>query len=394
MSARAPETYWTRSARLKWVHLLERRGWSRVADPGAAALLLCGSQALAKGMAPRDDQLVDVVPGTERATHKGNLTRLLRGAGLAGELMPETFLVDDDPAELEALRARARAEPGAVWIKKPVGRGSGIGVAAIPDVERWLAERGDTPPIEGPELVQRYIEQPLLLDGTKSEIRSYLLVAGSDPLRVLYHDGSVRLTSLPFQHGDWSNPLVHVTNTYRQKRADPALYEERGADLKWSLEHLAADVLHRGLTDDPRWLEDTLRPALVSLAHQVMRALAPRIPRRGGSFQLLGMDTILDADLQQVWLTEVQHGPGLALDGPVKAALVPAMLEEAMDIVLEARDQRRLGEPTEELGSRRRFQWVYIDERRVLPAAAGPREEPADETQRRAPANTDKEARA
>jgi tubulin monoglycylase TTLL3/8 len=319
-----------------------------------------------------------VVSGTERVTHKGNLARLLRARGLAAELQPETFLVDDDPAELEALRARARAEPDAVWIKKPVGRGSGIGVAPIPDVERWLAQRSAAPPIEGAELVQRYIEQPLLLHGTKSEIRSYLLVASTDPLRVLYHDGSVRLTSLPFHHGDWDNPLVHVTNTYRQKRADPARYRAHGTELKWSLEDLGRDVLARGLTDDPRWLDDTLRPALIALAHHVVRALAPRITRGGGGFQLLGMDTILDADLQQVWLTEIQQGPGLALDGPVKARLVPAMLEEAMDIVLEARDERHRGDPAVELGTRRRFQWVYRDET----------------TQRRTPASTVKEATA
>ncbi|MEJ7727973.1 MAG: hypothetical protein WKG00_02035 [Polyangiaceae bacterium] len=375
--ARAPDTFWTRSRRLKWVRLLEARGWACVDDPARVAAAVRPARAGARP-APRPDQLVDVVAGTERATHKGNLTRLLRARGLAAELQPETFLVDDDPAELEALRARARAEPGAVWIKKPVGRGSGIGVAAIPDVERWLAQRTGAPPVEGLELVQRYIEQPLLLEGTKSEIRSYLLVASTDPLRVLYRDGSVRLTSLPFHRGDWDNPLVHVTNTYRQKRADPALYAARGAGLKWSLEDLGRDVLARGLTDDPRWLEDTLRPALVALAHHVVRALAPRIAHGGGGFQLLGMDTILDADLQQVWLTEIQHGPGLALDGPVKARLVPDMLEEAMDIVLEARDQRRRGDPAMDLGTRRRFQWVYRDEA----------------TLRRTPTSTVKEASA
>jgi hypothetical protein len=188
----------------------------------------------------------------------------------------------------------------------------------------------------------------------------------------------VRLTSLPYQRGDWDNPLVHVTNTYRQRRADPARYRARGAELKWSLEHLGADVRARGLTDDPHWLDATLRPALVAVAYQVMKALAPRIARRGNDFQLLGMDTILGADLEQVWLTEVQRGPGLSLDGPIKAALVPAMLQEAMNLVLEARDQRRRGDPAGELGSRRRFQWVYRDEIH----------------ERRPPAPTDEEARA
>ncbi|APR82058.1 Tubulin tyrosine ligase-like protein 4 [Minicystis rosea] len=354
------ERYWSRSPRFNLVRTLDRHGWTRVSRPADADVLVVGSHRHLEGLDPREDQLVDVVAGTEHMTHKGRLATLLRAHGLAAALQPETFLVDDDPAEIERLRERARIEPDAVWIRKPVARGRGIGVEPLVDVEGWLASRAG-PGAEGAELVQRYITNPLLVEGTKSEIRSYVLIASTNPLLVLYHDGTVRLTSLPFVRGDWSNPLVHVTNTYRQKRADPERWATAGAGMKWTLDALGRDVHARGLTDDSGWVESTLRPALIAMIRAVVRAALPQLSRRRGAFQLLGMDTMVTDDLEELWLTEMQLGPGLSTEGPVKATLIPEMLAEAAALVIEARDRIQRGEDPRALRARRGFHWVYAE---------------------------------
>ena len=188
-----------------------------------------------------------------------------------------------------------------------------------------------------------------------------MLIASTDPLLVLYHDGTVRLTSLPFVRGDWSNPLVHVTNIYRQKQADPERWEAHASSMKWTLDALGRDVHARGLTSDPAWVESTLRPALIAMIRAVVRALAPKLERRRGAFQLLGMDTMVTDDLEDLWLTEIQLGPGLSTEGPVKAALIPDMLQEAAALVLEIRDRLRRGEDPRALATRRSFHWVYAD---------------------------------
>lgn len=360
MMDRSPERYWSRSPRFRLAQVLDQCGWARVDRPEEADLVIAGSHRRAEELVVRPDQLVDIAAGTEVVTHKGRLARLLRAHGLADVLQPETYLIDEDPSELERLRARARSEPDAVWICKPVARGRGIGVTPIPSIEAWLAARPAVRP-HGDELVQRYILNPLLLRGTKSEVRSYLLVASTDPVLVLYHDGTARLTSRPFVRGDWDDPLVHVTNTYRQKQAAPEAWHATGPELKWTLEALGRDVHARGLTDDPNWVESTLRPGLVAMVHAVMCALAPLLVRRRGAFQLLGMDTILSDDLEDLWLTEIQLGPGLSVDNSVKASLIPAMVHEAAAIVLEVRDRLRRGEDPRALSARRSFQWVYAE---------------------------------
>jgi hypothetical protein len=356
--ARPSGRYFSCGGDTKLARLLRYYAWTKVESPAYADIVLLGSLRHLADHPVRDGQLVDVVEGTEHLTHKGRLHRLLQASERTATLQPETFLVDEEPAALERLAARARAEPGAIWIRKPVARGRGIGVSVIDDVDAYMRARAQARE-HGEELVQRYIERPLLLEGRKSEVRSYVLVACTDPLLVLYHDGTVRLTSLPFVCGDWANPLRHVTNTYRQKQASPELWARRGDALKWTLDRLGRDVHARGLTPDPAWVDTRLRPALIGLLHLVFSAVAPRLRPRRGAFQLLGMDAILDDDLEHVWLTEIQLGPGLSLDNSVKAVLIPSMLQEALSIVLEIRDRLAAGQDPTQLRSQRQFRWVY-----------------------------------
>ncbi|MEM7155435.1 MAG: hypothetical protein AAF799_21475 [Myxococcota bacterium] len=349
--------YFTNGGDTKLARLLRHYEWTETPQANDADLLLLGSPRHLSEVTRRPNQRVDCVAGTEQLTHKANLARLLRADPRTAALQPETYLVDESPLERARLAERARAEPDAVWIRKPVARGRGIGVQVLTDVEGFLRESAER--AHGSELVQRYIEQPLLLEGTKSEVRSYVLVASTDPLLVLYHDGTVRLTSLPYETGDWSNPLRHVTNTYRQKEASASLWSERGDALKWTLGRLGQDVHARGLTDDPQWIDRRLRPALIGMLHQVFAVAAPHLRPQPGAFQLLGMDTIIEGDLEKLWLTEIQLGPGLSIDNPVKATLIPSMLQEAVSIALEVHDRIEAGLDPTELSSRRHFRWVY-----------------------------------
>ena len=49
--------------------------------------------------------------------------------------------------------------------------------------------------VESPWLIQRYIDNPLLLDrNNKFDFRMYMLIASVDPLIVYYHDGFLRVS--------------------------------------------------------------------------------------------------------------------------------------------------------------------------------------------------------
>uniref|UniRef100_A0A6B2L8F1 Tubulin--tyrosine ligase-like protein 9 n=1 Tax=Arcella intermedia TaxID=1963864 RepID=A0A6B2L8F1_9EUKA len=287
-------------------------------------------------------------------TDKAHLHGLLRGIGRA-DLQPETYTLRD-AKECREFFVRARAERGAVWVTKEPGASQGAGIVINPKLgeleEKYLKDPAAAEPVcvgleeDEDVVVQRYIMNPLLLNKKKMEIRSYWLLASVDPLVVFYHDGTVRLTTSDYNQGDWDNPLIHITNTAQQKKADPNYYDTQ-TERKWTLAQLAAYLEdHKKVPHGASYLSRTLRPQLIDIIRTVVQAAHPLLLREksksgwDGRFELLGMDVILDDQLK-VWLTEIQMGPGISRDPGVKQQTLPAMLEELTSIMLEV-DQHML----------------------------------------------------
>lgn len=91
-------------------------------------------------------------------------------------------------------------------------------------------------PEEQPSPAPRYIENPLLLDGKKFDVRSYLLIACAMPYMVFFGHGYARLT-LSLYDPDSQDLSGHLTNQVRvlpQPREEITAQEPRGeasADL-------------------------------------------------------------------------------------------------------------------------------------------------------------------
>ena len=72
------------------------------------------------------------------------------------------------------------------------------------------------------------------------------------------------------------------------------------------------------------------------------------------------MDLILDESLRR-WLTEVQLGPGLSFDDPVKERIIPNMVREAARIVLEIQQRKRRRDALTRLENVSTFEWLIND---------------------------------
>lgn len=181
----------------------------------------------------------------------------------SSSFVPTTFLLNDPKDrkafEVEITGSNVGRSTHQPWILKRADLSNGEGARILPnplewiqgnDYMNWFAQLGGSQrglakigaPVSSvaPDrwLVQRLIDKPLLLNGRKSELRCYWLVASLEPLVVLYNTGTVRLNAAPYTEADYTNDLVHITNTRRQL-AHPSINASAAANhgqnlkLKW-----------------------------------------------------------------------------------------------------------------------------------------------------------------
>ncbi len=321
----------------------------------------------------RPFQLLNHFPGESSLINKGNLTSTLKNFEPVSpdellsidQFYPETYRLFD-PAERKYFLDSVPIvdDRKNIWIYKPGDQSRGRGIEIMwrfNNLKKKYRKWGDRPITDKKQqgIIQRYIQNPLLLEGRKSEIRVYWLVLNLNPLQVLvYPECTVRLNSLPFTLDDFDNQLIHVTNVYQQKNHpdyDPSVV------LKWPFQTLGK-YLHETLGyTDPNFIKEQLRPRIRQILATVTYAARDQLergyPKLGDCFALFGADMILDDQLTP-WLSEVQIGPGLSFDDPVKKEVIPPMLGEAARIVLEVRRRRTKSKPLDNLKSVKNYDWV------------------------------------
>ena len=99
-----------------------------------------------------------------------------------------------------------------VWIMKPVGKSRGRGISVINDVNQ--VSYGEI------MIIQKYITNPLLLEGFKFDLRLYILITNFTPLEAfIYKEGFARMSTVPFSLNPdkLHNKFIHLTNSSIQK---------------------------------------------------------------------------------------------------------------------------------------------------------------------------------
>ncbi|MFP6744684.1 MAG: hypothetical protein VCB77_05780, partial [Alphaproteobacteria bacterium] len=222
---------------------------------------------------------------------------------------------------------------GGPWIVKPAVLFVGQGITVTDDLAHVPRDHG--------WLVQRYIDNPYLIDRKKFHLRLYVLVTGVAPPEAwLWGDGVVRFAPEAHQPGPahFTREAMHVTNTLRFVD-DPNMVvagdaADDGTGNVWSLEALARRLREDGTA--PLWpvLEDLAAGLLEVIEAAGVFADQAALPRHALAPRLLGLDVLLDHDLRP-WLLEVERYPALgggaaAVVDAVNRRLLKAMVELAL----------------------------------------------------------------
>jgi hypothetical protein len=346
-------------------HLLEERGWKLVTHAQQKdADILLGQSAYEFDWTAIDKrngaQLVNRMWGENVLASKGSLQAVIkhRFPSLANSILPRTFRMYD-PEECVAFYDE---KPTGVWIEKPTHEARGRGIQVFASFDKIVETRGGryTCPwtsnmLDGDELetthesgtlMQKYIENPLLIDGKKSEMRMYWAILSADPWIVaVYPEGTVRLCSETYDPTKLDDPLRHITNTFQQKKSPRAKEAGFEDSLKITFDSLQPrlQALFPSVPGIEQYMNTTFWNDVRTIITGAVRSGMPFMKARVGGFALHAVDLIMDDNLN-VRMTEIQRSPGMSLDG-IKRPIILGLLNELLDIVLEIRWRRQQGLP-------------------------------------------------
>eukprot|EP00928_Gymnodinium_smaydae_P090317 TRINITY_DN74145_c0_g1_i1.p1 TRINITY_DN74145_c0_g1~~TRINITY_DN74145_c0_g1_i1.p1 ORF type:complete len:751 (-),score=192.06 TRINITY_DN74145_c0_g1_i1:69-2321(-) len=153
-----------------------------------------------------------------------NISRMQRRFGIRDcNITPPAYVLPKATLAWDAARVR---QPDAIWIWKPCSQSCGRGIRVLsstlkPEEARDLSRKRG--------IVQKYIPNPLTIDGYKFDMRIYVVVLSYDPLKVYMNDeGLVRLATQKYSSdpSTLESRTMHLTN-YSVNKLSPLFVQNK-----------------------------------------------------------------------------------------------------------------------------------------------------------------------
>lgn len=285
----------------------------------------------------RSYQKINHIPGTFQIGRKDRVWRNLqvqitRHGRKEFGFMPRTYIIPNDLKMLRKIWPKYSAR-NAKWIIKPPASARGTGIKVV---NRWSQI-----PKRKPLIVQRYIDRPLLINGSKFDLRLYVLITSINPLRVYMHsDGLARFASV--KYSEKSDTLhdryMHLTN-YSINKLSQNYSKNEDANAckghKWTIKSLWTHLAAQGVNVTNLWgaLRNLVLKTILAGENTINQLTKMNMGSKYNCYELFGIDVLLDSELIP-WLLEVNISPSLhsasPLDLHVKGPLVQALLNTSM----------------------------------------------------------------
>lgn len=291
-----------------------------------------------------------------------NIARMQRLYGKPYQITPQGYILPKAFPAWDLARAR---QPDSLWIWKPCSQSCGRGIKVLSsnltkEQERDLARKRG--------IIQRYVRNPLLIDGCKFDMRIYVVVLSYDPLKVYINDeGLVRFATEKYSTSPESleSRMMHLTN-YSVNRYSPAFIQNKDGKAdeedgegendedgeprahKWSLSELRQHFEKEKLSYDGMWkgIKDVVIKTLIAAEQplqaewgknlddedQGWAAQGPAGAHRFSCFEIYGFDVLVDSDLK-AWLLEVNICPSLSSGSPLDKRIKTKLVADTMSLV-------------------------------------------------------------
>ncbi|XP_041442812.1 tubulin monoglycylase TTLL3-like isoform X1 [Xenopus laevis] len=216
-----------------------------------------------------------------------------------------------------------------IWISKPRNSSRGRGIRCRNDLK-------DICSLGKEWVVEKYIERPLLVYGTKFDLRQHFLITDWYPLTIWFYKHSfLRFSSQPFTL-ERLDTATHVCNYAIQKKLNnaPNRHPNLPEENMWHSDEFKEYLCTIG--KEQVW-DSIIIPGMKKALIQTMKATLENVKCRKNSFDLFGSDFLFGENFQP-WLLEIQYKPGITKDTSVMWKIVPPMVEDILRVVIDYKD--------------------------------------------------------
>eukprot|EP00931_Biecheleriopsis_adriatica_P100894 TRINITY_DN76130_c0_g1_i1.p1 TRINITY_DN76130_c0_g1~~TRINITY_DN76130_c0_g1_i1.p1 ORF type:complete len:1109 (-),score=215.05 TRINITY_DN76130_c0_g1_i1:33-3359(-) len=289
-------------------------------------------------------QRVNHFPGSTELTRKDRLWMNFHDMAQtfgsdAFDFVPQTFVLPEQVQEFLEVYERK----GGLWIVKPHASSRGRGIFVLRDVSEL--------PLNELSVVSQYVEDPLLIQGLKFDLRVYVLVTCYDPLRAyIYREGLVRFASKPYSTDEkhLSDAYRHLTNYSINKAAsnfvENSQLQADNVGHKWSVSALNKHLKCVGVDVELMWsrIMDLIVKSLLSVEPVISARTKLTAPYSQNCFELYGFDVLVDSGLKP-WLLEVNLSPSMQAESPLDWQIKSSLLSDSFNLVgINRVDRQRL----------------------------------------------------
>ena len=234
-----------------------------------------------------------------------------------------------------------------MWIIKPINLNRGRCIQVMNDTDaivEYLEKIQEMKKIESENndfkcehiILQKYLEQPLLYQERKFDIRIWImLIAGQENFVYIFKQGHLKATSAKFDINS-SSHFIHLTNYSVQKHNADFSKLEIGNEISYEEFQNELDKNNSG----KNFFKD-IYPKIVYIIRLAVGAGKFNINHlnRTNCFEIFGCDFILDQKYKP-YLLEINLNPGLEISSPLISKLVPRMVDDALKLTIDSKFYR------------------------------------------------------
>lgn len=213
-----------------------------------------------------------------------------------------------------------------LWICKPGGLSRGRGIYCIDQLNDLLNDIKSC----GHTIIQKYIENPLIILNRKFDIRQWVLLTDLSPLTIwLWMEPYFRFSAEDYKENNFSNTFAHLTNNSIAKHS--AFFKETPIkDNMWFLDEFRKYIVeYYGEDYWPEIHEKIKKIVILSLV-----ATKHKLFDRKNCHEVFGYDFMIDQNLN-VYLIEINASPDWSYSTHVTEKLVKEASEDIIKVVID-----------------------------------------------------------